>query len=198
MLRAKGVTASFYVAMGNDNSGKAIRRIITNRGFLTKMFRTRAVSMYGWRTILSGTLLKARPVAMAFPNLLRDLNGRGFEVGVHGYDHVRWQDRIDEIGEAGIAQELEDAFEVYRADFRAGAARLCGSRMARQRHFDAPGGPRRAALPQRYARPDAVIGRGLTARRCSTPGNPHDAAHAGRGIGPRDGCPMRRRWRAFT
>lgn len=117
MLQREGVAASFFVAMGPDNSGKAIRRIITNRGFLTKMFRTRAVSMYGWRTILSGTLLKARPVAIAFPNLLRDLRARGFEVGVHGYDHVRWQDRIDQIGERGIAYELEDAFEVYRAIF---------------------------------------------------------------------------------
>jgi undecaprenyl phosphate-alpha-L-ara4FN deformylase len=117
MLSREGVTASFYVAMGNDNSGKAIRRVVTNRGFLTKMFRTRAVSMYGWRTILSGTLLKARPIALAFPDILRDLNDRDFEVGVHGYDHVRWQDRIDELGEAGIAQELEDAFEVYRAVF---------------------------------------------------------------------------------
>ncbi len=117
MLRREGVTASFFVAMGPDNSGKAIRRVITNRGFLYKMFRTRAVSMYGWRTILSGTLLKARPVAMAFPNLLRDLKADGFEVGVHGYDHVRWQDYIDDLGEQGLAQELQDAFEVYRAIF---------------------------------------------------------------------------------
>jgi len=117
LLRREGVTASFFVAMGPDNSGKAIRRIISNRGFLSKMFRTRAVSMYGWRTILSGTLLKARPVAMAFPNLLRDLAAEGFEVGVHGYDHVRWQDRIDELGEQGLRHEIEDALEVYRAIF---------------------------------------------------------------------------------
>jgi undecaprenyl phosphate-alpha-L-ara4FN deformylase len=117
MLRREGVTASFFVAMGPDNSGKAIRRLFTNRGFVSKMFRTRAVSMYGWRTILSGTLLKARPVAIAFPNLLRDLNAEGFEVGVHGYDHVRWQDRIDELGAQGLEQEVQDAFEVYRAIF---------------------------------------------------------------------------------
>jgi undecaprenyl phosphate-alpha-L-ara4FN deformylase len=115
MLRREGVTASFFVAMGPDNSGRAIRRIITNRGFVSKMFRTRAVSMYGWRTILSGTLLKARPVAMAFPNLLRELADQGFEVGVHGYDHVRWQDHIDDLGEERLGQEIEDAFEVYRA-----------------------------------------------------------------------------------
>ncbi|HKD65455.1 MAG TPA: polysaccharide deacetylase family protein [Candidatus Binataceae bacterium] len=118
-LLREGVTASFFVAMGPDNSGKAIRRVITNRGFLSKMFRTRAVSMYGWRTILSGTLLKARPVAIAFPNILRDLTAQGFEVGVHGYDHVRWQDRIDELGTQGVEHELEDALEVYRAIFAA-------------------------------------------------------------------------------
>jgi undecaprenyl phosphate-alpha-L-ara4FN deformylase len=117
MLRREGVTASFFVAMGPDTSGKALRRVFTNRGFLSKMLRTRAVSMYGWRTILSGTLLKPRPVAIAFPNLLRELKADGFEVGVHGYDHVRWQDRIDDLGEQGLAQELEDAFEAYRAIF---------------------------------------------------------------------------------
>ncbi|HEV3112663.1 MAG TPA: polysaccharide deacetylase family protein [Candidatus Binataceae bacterium] len=117
MLRREGVTASFFVAMGPDNSGKAIRRLFTNRGFVSKMFRTRAVSMYGWRTILSGTLLKARPVAITFPQLLRDLNAEGFEVGVHGYDHVRWQDWVDELGSQGLEQEIQDAFEVYRAIF---------------------------------------------------------------------------------
>jgi len=117
MLRREGVTASFFVAMGPDNSGKAIRRVLTNRGFLSKMFRTRAVSMYGWRTILSGTLLKPRPVGIAFPNLLRELKADGFEVGVHGYDHVRWQDRIDNLGEQELAHEIQDAFEAYRAIF---------------------------------------------------------------------------------
>ncbi len=117
MLRREGVSASFFVAMGPDNSGKAIRRAITNRGFLSKMFRTRAVSMYGWRTIVSGTLLKARPVAMAFPGLLRDLAAAGFEVGVHGYDHVRWQDRLDQLAEPEMQQEIADAFEVHRAIF---------------------------------------------------------------------------------
>ncbi len=102
ILRSEAVTASFFIAMGPDNSGKAIRRIITNRGFLSKMLRTRAVSMYGWRTIMSGTLLKPRPVAMAFPDLVRELSADGFEVGVHGYDHVRWQDQIDDLGEDGL------------------------------------------------------------------------------------------------
>jgi peptidoglycan/xylan/chitin deacetylase (PgdA/CDA1 family) len=117
MLESEGVAASFYVSMGPDNSGRAILRVFRNRGFLSKMFRTKAVSMYGTRTILSGTLLPSRPIALSFPGILRDLKARGFEVGVHGYDHVRWQDHLDAIGEAGVRNELEDAFEAYRAIF---------------------------------------------------------------------------------
>jgi undecaprenyl phosphate-alpha-L-ara4FN deformylase len=115
MLEREGVTASFYIAMGPDNSGRALIRVFRNRGFLKKMFRTKAVTTYGLRTILSGTLLPARPIALAFPAVLRDLRAAGFEVGVHGYDHVRWQDQIDSLGENGIRQELNDAFEAYRS-----------------------------------------------------------------------------------
>jgi undecaprenyl phosphate-alpha-L-ara4FN deformylase len=115
MLEREAVAASFYISMGPDNSGRAIMRAFRNRGFLSKMFRTKAVSMYGARTILSGTLLPSRPIALSFPGLIRDLKTRGFEVGVHGYDHVRWQDHLDDLGEAGIRNELGDAFEAYRA-----------------------------------------------------------------------------------
>ena len=117
MLSREGVAASFYTSMGPDNSGRAVMRAFRNRGFLGKMFRTNAVSMYGPRTILSGTILPARPIALAFPNILRDLKAGGFETGVHGYDHVRWQDGIDRIGDAGIRSELADAFQAYRAIF---------------------------------------------------------------------------------
>lgn len=115
MLQREGIAASFYITMGPDNSGRAFIRIFRNPGFLAKMFRTKAVSMYGMRTVLSGTLLPARPIALAFPEVIRDLARAGFEVGVHGYDHVRWQDRLDLIGDDGIRHELADAFEVYRA-----------------------------------------------------------------------------------
>jgi undecaprenyl phosphate-alpha-L-ara4FN deformylase len=128
MLERESIAASFFIAMGPDNSGRAIVRAFRNRGFLGKMFRTRAVSMYGLRTVLSGTLLPSRPTALAFPALLRELSAGGFEVGVHGYDHVRWQDGIDRLGDAGVRAELEDAFEVYRAIFAEAA-----------RSFAAPG-----------------------------------------------------------
>jgi undecaprenyl phosphate-alpha-L-ara4FN deformylase len=117
MLESEGVVASFFISMGPDNSGKAMWRVFRNRGFVGKMVRTRAVAMYGWRTIFSGTLLPARPIALAFPAIMRHLRSAGFEVGVHGYDHALWQDRIDGLGEADLRAQLQDAFEVFRAIF---------------------------------------------------------------------------------
>src|SRR5271167_3819645 len=73
LLAAEGISATFFVAMGPDNSGRAIWRAFRNPGFISKMWRTRAASMYGLRTILSGTILPARPIALAFPQVLRDL-----------------------------------------------------------------------------------------------------------------------------
>src|SRR5262249_2079297 len=128
MLVAEGVAASFYIAMGPDNSGRAVVRVLRNPGFLKKMRRTKAIRMYGLRTVTSGALLAARPLALAFPNLVRGLKRSGFEVGVHGWDHVRWQDGIDGLGDVGIRAELGEAFEAYRAIFR-----------ERARSFAAPG-----------------------------------------------------------
>ncbi len=117
LLEREQVAATFFVAMGPDNSGRAIVRALRNRGFISKMLRTRAVRMYGLRTVLSGTLLPSRPIALAYPELMRQLKRAGFEVGVHGYDHVRWQDWIDELGEPGIRDEVGEALEAYRAIF---------------------------------------------------------------------------------
>jgi undecaprenyl phosphate-alpha-L-ara4FN deformylase len=116
-LLQEAVEASFFIAMGPDNSGRAIIRVFRNRGFLRKMVRTRAVAMYGLRTMLSGTLLPARQIARARPGLVRSLREDGFEVGVHGYDHVRWQDGIDRLGDQGLRAELQAAFGVYREIF---------------------------------------------------------------------------------
>ncbi|MDD2582426.1 MAG: 4-deoxy-4-formamido-L-arabinose-phosphoundecaprenol deformylase, partial [Desulfuromonadaceae bacterium] len=52
ILERAGIKATFYFSMGPDNSGKAIRRIFTRKGFLQKMLRTGAPGVYGIRTML--------------------------------------------------------------------------------------------------------------------------------------------------
>ena len=109
----EGVTATFFIAMGPDNSGRAILRVFKNPGFLTKMRRTRAVSMYGLRTVLSGTLLPARPIALAFPQRdararARGLRGRRAWIRSRALAGPSRRDR-----RAGDPREIDEAFEAF-------------------------------------------------------------------------------------
>ena len=120
-LERRGLRASFFVSMGPDHSGRAIRRVL-KPGFLRKMMRTKAPSMYGWRTILYGTLLPGPQIAASFPQHLRALARVGHEVGVHGYDHVYWHDRLADLGEAAVRAEFERGLRVYEEILGAPAA----------------------------------------------------------------------------
>ncbi len=104
LLRSRGIRATFFVACGPDHSGRAIRRIF-RKGFLHKMIRTNAPKLYGWRTLLYGTILPGPQIAQSFASQLRDLD-REHVVGVHGYDHVYWQDRLAGLDSEDIEAEL--------------------------------------------------------------------------------------------
>lgn len=107
-----GIRASFFVALGPDHSGRAIRRIF-RPGFLAKMRRTSAVSTYGWRTVLYGTLLPGPQIARSCRDVLRRVVAAGHEVAMHGYDHVYWQDRLPHLSPAAVAAELDRARATY-------------------------------------------------------------------------------------
>jgi len=113
LLGEHGVKGTFYLSMGPDNSGRAILNVLRRPGFLAKMRRTDAARVYGWRTVLSGTLLPARMIAVAHPEIARRISAEGHEAGVHAWNHRRWQDRLPRLSDAQVADELRrgrDAF----------------------------------------------------------------------------------------
>jgi peptidoglycan/xylan/chitin deacetylase (PgdA/CDA1 family) len=91
------------------------------------MRRTRAIRTYGWRTILSGTLLPARHSA-DLAEVIRAIPAAGHEVAVHGYDHRHWQDRVSRMADGDVRREMARAVAVYE--------RLIGRR---PHGFGAPG-----------------------------------------------------------
>jgi len=115
-FRRAGIRASFFVTMGPDRSGVAIRRAL-RPGFLLKMWRTNPFKLYGLRTLLSGTLLPARPVGAGSPALLRQIADEGHEVAPHGWDHVGWQDRIHRLAPSAIRDDLARAARAFEAIF---------------------------------------------------------------------------------
>jgi peptidoglycan/xylan/chitin deacetylase (PgdA/CDA1 family) len=116
-LSSQKIPASFFVTMGPDTSGWAATRVFRHRGFFQKMRRTSALSLYGFRTAFSGTLLPARPMGTSFAPLLRQWRDQGFEVSPHGFDHIRWHDEAAGWSEERAAGELEKIVEIYRHIF---------------------------------------------------------------------------------
>ncbi len=106
------IRATIFFSMGPDNSGKAIRRVF-RKGFLSKMKRTRAVSTYGLKTMLYGTLLPAPLIVDSEPSILRRAAELGHECAVHAWDHVEWQDRLDRMGTEAIRNSLRRAFDAF-------------------------------------------------------------------------------------
>lgn len=111
-LKRLGAKATFCLAFGPDNSGKAIFNLL-KPGFARKMLGSGAPKLYGWRTTVSGTLLPARPIASAFPDLVRRIEAEGHEVALHAWDHRRWQDHVDSMSDAEIREHYERAARSY-------------------------------------------------------------------------------------
>jgi hypothetical protein len=106
--------ATFFLSLGPDRSGRALLQLRSPR-FVRKMFATNAPSLYGWRTILSGTLLPARPIATAFPDLVRRLEAEGHEAAVHAWDHRAWQDELPSFKPRRLKAHFDRAVAAYRA-----------------------------------------------------------------------------------
>jgi peptidoglycan/xylan/chitin deacetylase (PgdA/CDA1 family) len=113
ILKDFGLKGTFFLSIGPDNSGRAVLQLIKNPLFLKKMLRTRAASLYGWRTSLYGTLLPAPMIAMSFPELVQSIMREGHEVQFHAWDHRRWQDELPKKSK----QWIEDWFEKGIAGF---------------------------------------------------------------------------------
>jgi peptidoglycan/xylan/chitin deacetylase (PgdA/CDA1 family) len=108
MLKKHGAGATFLFSLGPDHTGRAITRVF-RPGFLGKVGRTSVLSHYGIRTLLYGTLLPGPDIGRRCAPILRGVRDAGFEVGVHTWDHVKWQDGV------GAADEVWTDFQMALA-----------------------------------------------------------------------------------
>ncbi len=110
-----GVPGTFFLSFGPDASGRAVFQLVRNPMFLKKMIRTRAGSLYGFRTAFYGFLLPSPKIALSFPSLVRRIVREGHEVEFHAWDHRRWQDEMPVRSREWISRWFEKGVGAYRA-----------------------------------------------------------------------------------
>ncbi|MBI5766538.1 MAG: 4-deoxy-4-formamido-L-arabinose-phosphoundecaprenol deformylase [Verrucomicrobia bacterium] len=111
-LKEIGAPACFLFSLGPDQTGRAITRVL-RPGFFKKVSRTSVVSIYGVRTLLNGTLLPAPHIGRRNADTMRAVRDAGFEVGIHCYNHYRWQDYVQTMA----IEEIRAEFVAARAEF---------------------------------------------------------------------------------
>lgn len=111
-LERAGARATFLFSVGPDHTGRAIKRVF-RRGFLGKVRRTSVTQHYGVRTLLYGVLLPGPHIGRRCGGVMRQVAQRGFEVGVHTYDHIKWQDGVARASEPWVRRQLVRAREEF-------------------------------------------------------------------------------------
>jgi undecaprenyl phosphate-alpha-L-ara4FN deformylase len=116
LLRRLGLDATFYFSVGPDNTGRAVRRVF-RKGFAQKVARTSVLKHYGLKTLLYGVLLPGPDIGRSAGGVMRSVHDAGFEIGLHTYDHVRWQDYVAEATAAWTRVEFERGLEAFERVF---------------------------------------------------------------------------------
>ncbi len=110
------VRASFFVTLGPDRSGLAIRSLFLKRGSFGRLMRLRGV--YGLRAGFYGLLLPSPRIGESNPRTLKQVKQRGHEVGLHGWDHRQWQDLLPWADCNWIDLDYRTSIKTYRTVFR--------------------------------------------------------------------------------
>ena len=112
LLRKHGADATFLWSLGPDHTGRAIKRVF-RPGFVGKVRRTSVVKHYGVTTLLYGTVLPGPDIGRRAAGVMRGVRDDGFEVGIHTWDHVRWQDGVGAADAQWTRAEMQRACERF-------------------------------------------------------------------------------------
>jgi len=112
LLRKYEAGATFLFSLGPDHTGRAIKRVF-RPGFMRKVSRTSVLEHYGIVTLLYGTALPGPDIGRRCAAVLREVRDAGFEVGIHTWDHVKWQDSVATADARWTEREMQLACDRY-------------------------------------------------------------------------------------
>ncbi len=116
VLQRHHAQATFFFSLGPDHTGRAIKRVF-RPGFMKKVSRTSVVEHYGIKTLLYGTLLPGPDIGRKCADIMRSVRDGGFEVGIHCYDHIRWQDHVAGKDAKWTQREMQRAVDRFTEIF---------------------------------------------------------------------------------
>lgn len=106
LFKEEDIKATFFFSVGPDNMGRHLWRLL-KPAFLWKMLRTNAASLYGFDIIFKGTFWPGPNIGRKLKDIIKDTVSLGHEIGLHAWDHHRWQSKIEKMSSEEIYSEIE-------------------------------------------------------------------------------------------
>lgn len=112
LFDAYQVRATFLFSLGPDHSGRALRRLL-RPGFASQAQRIGLARHDDLKSLFYGTLLPGPDIGRLGAAVMRSCRDAGHEVGIHGYDQVKWEGFVAHEGRDWTCRELDKAASVY-------------------------------------------------------------------------------------
>jgi len=110
LLARQQTRASFFFSVGPDNMGRHLWRLL-RPAFLGKMLRTKAASLYGWDILFKGTFWPGPVIGRRCAAPIRQADQAGHEIGLHAWDHHRWQTKVESMDQDHAAREIRRGYD---------------------------------------------------------------------------------------
>ncbi len=105
------IRATFFFSVGPDNMGRHLWRLLKPT-FLAKMLRSKAGKLYGWDILLRGTFWPGPVIGAKCRQIISETSRQGHEIGLHAWDHHKWQAHIGRMDSHAVRTELKRGFEM--------------------------------------------------------------------------------------
>lgn len=108
LLEKNHVKASFFFAVGPDNTGRRFWRL-WHPNYLRKFIRT----VYGGvKYNLSGALWRGPVIGRRVADVIQQTDRAGHEVGLHAWDHYKWEVKTEQMSSIELRFELEKGYQL--------------------------------------------------------------------------------------
>jgi undecaprenyl phosphate-alpha-L-ara4FN deformylase len=115
-LHKLNIKGTFFFSLGPDHTGWALKRLF-QPGFFRKLSRTSLLQVYGLKTLTNGLLRPGPHIGRLHGNIMKSCQEVGHEVGIHCYDHAKWQNSLARMTEPQIRAEINRAVRQFRQIF---------------------------------------------------------------------------------